>query len=94
MNVPVFINEKYEKTYTDFNPIEHVAKWDTPIFIIQGGKDFRIPPEQGMEAFNAAQLRGIKSKFLYLPDENHWVIKPQNSLVWQREFFGWLKETL
>ena len=87
-------DDKYKKIYTDFNPITKVAKWDTPIFIIQGGKDFRIPLEQGMEAFNAAQLRGIKSKFLYLPDENHWVIKPQNSLVWQREFFKWLKETL
>lgn len=82
------------KAYSDFNPINHVAKWDTPIFIIQGGKDYRVPIGQGLEAFNAAQLRGIKSKLLYLPDENHWVMKPQNSLVWQREFFQWLKETL
>jgi len=87
-------DEKNNKTYTDFNPITHVAKWDTPIYIIQGGKDYRIPDTQGMEAFNAAQLKGLKSKFLYLPDENHWVMKPQNSLVWQREFFKWLKETL
>ncbi len=87
-------DEKNKRTYTEFNPIHHVDKWDTPIFIIQGGKDYRIPLEQGLEAFNAAQLRGLKSKFLYLPDENHWVIKPQNSLVWQREFFKWLKETL
>ena len=85
---------KPNKTYTIFNPMNHVIKWDTPIFIIQGGKDYRIPDGQGMEAFNAAQLRGIKSKFLYLPDENLWVMKPQNSLVWQREFFKWLKETL
>jgi dipeptidyl aminopeptidase/acylaminoacyl peptidase len=47
-----------------------------------------------MEAFTAAQIKGLKSKFLYLPDENHWVVKPQNSIVWQREFFKWLKETL
>lgn len=87
-------DEKYKKAYTDFNPITRVDKWNTPIFIIQGGKDFRVPIGQGLEAFNAAQLRGIKSKLLYLPDENHWVIKPQNGLVWQREFFGWLKETL
>lgn len=86
--------EGNNKTYTDFNPINHVAKWDTPIYIIQGGKDYRVPIGQGLEAFNAAQLRGIKSKLLYLPDENHWVMKPQNSLVWQREFFQWLKETL
>lgn len=86
--------EKYKKSYTDFNPINHVAKWDTPIYIIQGGKDYRVPIGQSLEAFNAAQLKGIKSKLLYLPDENHWVIKPQNSLVWQREFFKWLTETL
>ncbi len=86
--------EGSNKTYSDFNPINHVAKWDTPIYIIQGGKDYRVPIGQGLEAFNAAQLRGIKSKLLYLPDENHWVMKPQNSLVWQREFFQWLKETL
>ncbi len=85
---------KLNKSYTTFNPINHVRKWDTPIFIIQGGKDYRIAEGQGQEAFNAAQIRGIKSKFLYLPDENHWVIKPQNSIVWQREFFKWLKETL
>jgi dipeptidyl aminopeptidase/acylaminoacyl peptidase len=87
-------DEKNKKTYTEFNPLSYVTKWDTPIFIIQGGKDYRIPDTQAMEAFNAAQLRGIKSKFLYLPEENHWVMKPQNSLVWQREFFKWLKETL
>ncbi|HYC28482.1 MAG TPA: prolyl oligopeptidase family serine peptidase, partial [Chitinophagaceae bacterium] len=65
-----------------------------PILIIQGGIDFRVPIEQGLEAFQAAQLRGIKSKLLYLPNENHWVLHPQNALVWQREFFKWLKETL
>ncbi|MFZ1751531.1 MAG: alpha/beta fold hydrolase, partial [Saprospiraceae bacterium] len=87
-------DEKNKKSYTDFNPITKVAQWDTPIMIIQGGKDFRIPTEQALEAFNAAQLKGIKSKLLYLPDENHWVTQPQNALVWQREFFKWLKETL
>lgn len=87
-------DQKNAKTYQDFNPINHVSNWDTPIYIIQGGKDYRIPENQGMEAFTAAQVKGLKSKFLYLPDENHWVIKPQNSLVWQREFFKWLKETL
>jgi dipeptidyl aminopeptidase/acylaminoacyl peptidase len=53
-----------------------------------------VPIEQGQQAFQAAQLRGIKSKFLYLPDENHWVLHAQNALVWQREFYKWLKETL
>jgi dipeptidyl aminopeptidase/acylaminoacyl peptidase len=82
------------KTYTKFNPINNVDKWDTPILVIQGGSDYRVPIGQGQEAFQAAQLRGIKSRFLYFPDENHWVLKPQNAMVWQREFFRWLKETL
>lgn len=82
------------KAYTDFNPINHVDKWNTPIMIIQGGIDFRVPYEQGQEAFQAAKLKGLKSKFLYFPNENHWVLKPHNALVWQREFFEWLKETL
>ncbi|MCW3079714.1 S9 family peptidase [Segetibacter sp.] len=87
-------NRAAQKSFNQFNPIDNVAKWNTPIFIIQGGKDFRVPIEQGLQAFQAAQLRGIKSKLLYLPDENHWVLKPQNALVWQREFYKWLKETL
>ncbi|RZJ35213.1 MAG: S9 family peptidase [Flavobacterium sp.] len=87
-------NAAAQKTFTKFNPINMVEKWDTPILIIQGGKDFRVPIGQGQEAFQAAQLRGIKSRFLYFPEENHWVLKPQNALVWQREFFKWLKETL
>ncbi|MEZ4909820.1 MAG: S9 family peptidase [Saprospiraceae bacterium] len=85
---------KYQKAYTEFNPMRFVDKWDTPIYMIQGDKDFRIPTNQALEAFTAAQLRGIKSKLLFFPDENHWVTKPQNSLVWHREFFSWLKETL
>ncbi len=76
------------------SPSNFVDKWNTPIMIIQGGKDYRVPIEQGQQAFQAAQLKGIKSKFLYLPDENHWVLAPQNALVWQREFYEWLKETL
>lgn len=87
-------NAAAQKTYTQFNPINMVDKWNTPILIIQGGKDYRVPIGQGQEAFQAAQLRGIKSRFLLFPDENHWVLKPQNALVWQREFFKWLGETL
>jgi len=83
-----------QKTYTTFNPMTLVEKWNKPILIIQGGKDFRVPIGQGQEAFQAAQIRGIKSRFLYFPEENHWVLKPQNAQVWQREFFKWLKETL
>jgi len=80
--------------YKKFSPIEFVDKWNTPIMIIQGGTDYRVPVEQGLEAFQAAQLKGIKSRLLYLPNENHWVIGAQNAQVWQREFFKWLKETL
>jgi dipeptidyl aminopeptidase/acylaminoacyl peptidase len=83
-----------QKAYTEFNPINFVDRWNTPILIIQGGKDFRVPIGQSLEAFQAAQLRGIKSKLVYFPEENHWVLKPQNAIVWQREFFKWLKETL
>jgi len=83
-----------QKSYKEFNPIEKINNWDTPILIIHGGKDYRVPEEQGFQAFTAAQLRGIKSELLYFPDENHWVLQPQNGLLWQRTFFKWLKETL
>jgi len=87
-------NTSAQKSYKEFNPINWVNNWNTPIFIIQGGIDYRVPIGQGQEAFQAAQLKGIKSKFMVFPEENHWVLKPQNGLVWQREFFKWLKETL
>jgi dipeptidyl aminopeptidase/acylaminoacyl peptidase len=87
-------NAAAQKAYNQYNPSNYVQKWNTPILIIQGGKDYRVPIEQGLQAFQAAQLRGIKSKLLYLPDENHWVLSAQNALVWQREFYKWLNETL
>ena len=87
-------NAVAQKAYTTFNPINYVDKWNTPILIIQGGIDFRVPIGQGQEAFQAAQLRNIKSRLLYFPEENHWVLKPQNGMVWQSEFYKWLKETL
>lgn len=76
------------------SPHKFVKNWDTPILIIHGGKDFRIPYTQGMAAFNSAQMLGIPSKFLFFPDENHWVLKPQNGILWQREFKGWLDKYL
>jgi len=88
------LNENSKKAYNEFSPVTHVNNWDTPILIIQGGKDYRVPIGQGLEAFNAAQLKGIKSRLLYFPNENHWVLQSQNSLIWQREFYRWLKETL
>ncbi len=87
-------NMAAQRSYTQFNPINYVDKWNTPIMVVQGGRDYRVPMEQGQQAFQAAQLRGIKSKFLYLPDENHWVLNAQNALVWQHEFYKWLEETL
>lgn len=87
-------NEDAQKAMNEFNPIKNVDKWDTPLLVIHGGKDYRVPIGQGQEAFQAAQLRGLKSRFLYLPEENHWVLQPQNAQVWQGEFFRWLKETL
>jgi dipeptidyl aminopeptidase/acylaminoacyl peptidase len=82
------------KSYDKFNPSNFVDKWNTPIMIIQGGIDYRVPIEQGLEAFQAAQLKGIKSKLLYFPNENHWILHPQNAFVWQKEFYKWLDETL
>ncbi len=82
------------KAYTDFNPSNFVDRWNRPIMIIQGGLDYRVGYEQGQQAFQAAKLHGLKSKFVYFPNENHWVLNPHNALVWQREFFEWLKETL
>ena len=77
-----------------FSPHLLVEKWDTPILIITSANDFRIPYTQSMEAFQAAQLHGIPSRLLFFEDENHWVSKPQNSIIWQHEFFGWLETYL
>jgi dipeptidyl aminopeptidase/acylaminoacyl peptidase len=74
-----------------FNPVNHVAKWKVPMLVIHGGLDFRIPYTQGLAAFTALQRRGIESRFLYLPNENHWVLKPANSLQWHQSVEDWLK---
>ena len=76
--------------YNKFSAHTNVDKWDTPILIITGANDFRIPYTQSMEAFQAAQLRGVPSRLLYFENEYHWVTKPQNSVIWQKEFFNWL----
>jgi dipeptidyl aminopeptidase/acylaminoacyl peptidase len=78
------------KAYTDYNPMNFVQNWTAPLLVIHGGNDFRVPVNQGMEAYQAAQLRGIPSRFLYFPEEGHWVLSPQNGLVWHSEFFSWL----
>jgi dipeptidyl aminopeptidase/acylaminoacyl peptidase len=78
--------------YERFNPINHVKDWTVPMLIVHSQQDFRIPVEQGIAAFTALQRKGIESKLLYFPDENHWVLKPQNSVLWHDTVNAWLKE--
>ncbi len=91
-----FVNKDYEGPYWEnpksykYSPHLRADSWDTPILIITGANDFRIPYTQSMEAFQAAQLHDIPSRLLFFEDESHWVLKPQNSVIWQREFFEWL----
>ncbi|RDZ29260.1 alpha/beta hydrolase family protein [Lysobacter silvisoli] len=80
------------KNYERFNPVNYVDKWRVPMLVVHGQQDFRIPVEQGIAAFTALQRQGIESKFLYFPDENHWVLKPQNSVLWHDTVNGWLKQ--
>ncbi len=74
----------------DFSPHRFVGNWDTPLLVIHGGKDFRIPYTQGMGAFNSARMKDIPARFLFFPEENHWVLSAQNGILWQREFFRWM----
>jgi len=86
-------NAAAQRSYS-FSPHHFVDKWDTPILVITGEKDFRIPFTQGMGAFNAAVMKDIPAEFLYFPDESHWVTKPQNGILWQRVFKNWLDKWL
>ncbi len=85
--------ERAKATYEN-SPHRFVDKWDTPILCIHGEKDYRINANQGFGAFNAARLKGIPAELLIFPDENHWVLKPQNGILWQRTFFEWLDKWL
>ena len=85
--------EKAKRSYAN-SPHKFVEKWDTPILLIHGDRDYRILSSQSMAAFNAARLRGIPAQLLLFPDENHWVLKPQNGILWQRTFFAWLDKWL
>jgi dipeptidyl aminopeptidase/acylaminoacyl peptidase len=78
--------------YEAFNPLLHAEKWRVPMLVIHGDKDFRVPLTQGIGSFTACQAKGIESKYLRFPDENHWVLKPQNSMQWHTEVFGWLEK--
>ena len=86
-------SNRAKRTYSH-SPHKFVDKWDTPILCIHGEMDYRINANQGFGAFNAARLRGIPAELLIYPDENHWVLKPQNGVLWQRTFFGWLDKWL
>lgn len=80
-----------DELYERWNPVAHVEEWKTPMMVIQGLKDYRVPPEQSLSAFTALQRQGVESQLLIFPDENHWVLKPQNSIQWHREVLGWLE---
>lgn len=86
-------NKVAQRSYTN-SPHLFVDKWDTPLLVIHSEYDYRIVASQGMAAYNAAVLRGIPARYLYFPDESHWVLKPQNGILWQRNFFDWLDKWL
>ncbi len=89
-----FWKEENKEAYEKFDPKDYVQNWDTPILVIHGGKDFRVPEAQGMAAFQAAKLRGLDARFLYFPNEGHWILSPQNGLIWHDQFFNWLDKYL
>ncbi len=87
---PYWLSDDTARRYEKFSPNKFVRNWKTPLLVIHSEKDFRVPVTQGMEAFTAAQVQRVPSRFLYFPDESHWVNQPQNSVLWQRVFYDWL----
>jgi len=83
-----------EDQYAKFSPDNFIQHWKTPTLVIHGGKDFRVPESEGIAAFTALQRKGIPSKFLYFPDECHWILKPANSIKWYGTIFDWLEQYL
>jgi dipeptidyl aminopeptidase/acylaminoacyl peptidase len=83
-----------KEMYDRWSPDSFVEKWNTPTLVIQGGKDYRVCDTEGISTFTALQRRGIESRLLHFPDENHWVLKPSNSLVWHDTVFKWLDKHL
>lgn len=81
-----------DTTYSKFNPADHVADWSVPTLVVHGGQDFRVPLEEGIATFTALQRKGVPSKLLYFPNENHWVLKAQNSVQWHDEVLKWLDQ--
>jgi dipeptidyl aminopeptidase/acylaminoacyl peptidase len=76
--------------YAEHNPIDHIDKWKTPMLVIHSAKDYRVVDTQGISTFTALQRKGIPSKLLYFPDENHWVLKPANGILWHETVIDWL----
>lgn len=94
MGGPYWKNAATQALYDKFSPHKFVGNWDTPLLVIHGEKDFRVPVNQGMEAFTVAQVKEIPSRFLLFPNEGHWVMGPQNGIVWHRVFFEWVDQYL
>jgi len=90
---PYWKDASTKADYDRFSPNRYVGNWKTPLLVVHGQKDFRVPVTQGMEAFTAAQVQGVPSRFLYFPEEGHWVQQPQNGVLWHRVFFDWLDRT-
>jgi len=89
-----YYGDAISESYTKNSPHRMVEKWNTPMLIFHGEQDFRVPVNQGMEAFQACQLKGIDSKMILFPNENHFVLNPQNAIIWHREFYAWLDKYL
>lgn len=87
---PFWKSPEVAADYRRFSPHRFVQNWQTPLLVIHGEQDFRVPYDQGLQAFTAAQMQGVKSRLLTFPDEGHWILQPQNAVLWQREFFAWL----
>lgn len=87
---PYWRSPEVQDGYRRFSPHRHVQNWKTPLLVIHGERDFRVPYDQGLQAFTAAQVMGVPSRLLTFPDEGHWILQPQNGVLWQREFFAWL----
>jgi dipeptidyl aminopeptidase/acylaminoacyl peptidase len=91
---PYWRSPEARQKYEQFSPNRYIQNWKTPLLVIHGEKDFRVPINQGLEAFTTAQLQGVPSRFLYFPNEGHWVMQPQNGVLWHRVFFEWLDQYL
>jgi acylaminoacyl-peptidase len=95
MDIANFVSEfggpawERPEVYAAFSPDSYVADWKKPMLVLHGSRDFRVPVEQGLSTFSALQRKGIESRFVHVPDENHWVLKPQNWVAWQQEILDW-----